>query len=267
MLIRHRIRYILIIPVGMAALFTLGMIIFPMYENGPDFLTFYKNQPNVLIVQPGKTTSESSIVLKTPETEKELRTDSYSKNKLQNATNITIKVISREKNDNTQTILLLAEGTSIAISPQSQVQFFAKYPHISIEVQQGKAKVSPSNNYSPRQLFLSGIDMASGKNTYQNIFETEKTNFIKNQVNPIFLQHTTLKKINKTILDIAVKLRPSTFTKNKNNFQAFEAYIPTTSQRTTETTIDTELNNEIKNQVTRGREETTLYQRRKKIWK
>lgn len=109
-----------------------------------------------------------------------------------------ISLIASSKTGDENGFILLPEGSSIQLRPQSQITFLSQYPKIIITVEQGEVGELPSDNYSPRQLILSGVAQQDGnKNQYQQIFEKEKIKAIGTQGNGIFMQNTYLKTINK----------------------------------------------------------------------
>lgn len=110
----------------------------------------------------------------------------------------TISFVASSKTGDQTCILLLPEGTSIEIFPQTQMSFLAQYPKISIEKKQGQAKYIASDNYSPWQLFLTGISKQDAqKNQFQQDFETKKIQSIGEQGEGIFMQNAYLKAVNK----------------------------------------------------------------------
>jgi len=265
-LIRHRIRYILIIPVALIAIFTLGTIIFPLYQQWPNFISFYKNQPSILYISPSNEQTQSSVTIQSNWTLKKLEANQPSTSNLQPSTNTVISFVSPAKNDNTSVFLLLPEWTTIQLSPQSQITFLSQYPKIFMTTKEWQATASASNNYSPRQLVLSGVSKNGASNEYQQAFEKTKLQAIWAQANAIFMQNATLKAINKWILKILARVRPTKFQDSLKNFTAFETFIPTEKDRTTDTTVDPKIGQDMINQAWRGLEETQLYQRWKKLF-
>lgn len=147
-------------------------------------------------------------------------------------------------------VLLLPEGTSIEISPQSQISFLAQYPKIFIEAQEGEAIYIPSDNYSQRQLFLTGITQQNKeKNKYQAMFEQTKQQAISTQTEGIFLQNPYLKAINQRILQTLARLWPARFEDNIANFEAFAPYIATEEIRDIDTTVDENIQTDVINQA------------------
>jgi len=102
------------------------------------------------------------------------------------------------------------------------------YPKLLLDLQQGKAILNPSNNYTPRQLMTTGIIIqASAKNALQEAFESRKIKAIGNQIQPVFIQNPYLKAINIFILRVLFALSPSTFSNNLEHLYAFDQFVPT----------------------------------------
>ncbi|MCX6823413.1 MAG: hypothetical protein NTX91_05510 [candidate division SR1 bacterium] len=267
-MIRHRIRYVLIIPVTLAAIFTLGTIIFPLYQQGPNFVDFYKNQPSVLYISPGENNATSKVIIQNEKGSQTLDMTKSSIFNLPSSISSTISLIASSTTGDENAFILLPEGTIIQIRPQSEISFLSQYPKIFITTKQGQVAKLPSDNYSPWQIVLSGVAEQDGlKNQYQQAFEQAKLQTIGTQTSTIFMQNSFLKSINKGILNILVRLRPTKFEKNIKNFNDFEMYIPTIISRQTDTSVDPKIQQDMINQAGRGWEETQIYKRWKNIFK
>lgn len=262
-LIRHWIRYILIVPVGLIAAFTLLTILFPLYQQWPNFVDFYKTQESKVFFT---TNTTSKILIQNKTTKQELDGQKNTQQNLPKNLETKISLVASQTGDE-NAFILLPEWTTIQLHPQSQISFLSQYPKISIIVDQWQATASASDDYSPWQVTFSGVAKNGEKNQYQKDFETQKIKAVGNQINKIFMQNTFLKSINKWILDILAWIRPNTFQDNIKNFKDFEVFLPTQTSRQTDTTVDPKLQQDMINQVSRGREETQLYQRWKKLFK
>ena len=265
-MLRHRTRYVIIIPVGIMAIFTLGTIVFPLYQQGPDFTNFYKEQPStVYFITIAHSTSKINIQNKTTKTELNAQTTTHMD--LPKNLETTISFVASSTTGEENWTILLPEWSTISMRPQSQITFLSQYPKITINVKQGSVAILRSDNNSPRQFFLSGVSELDGlKNQFQQAFETQKMKSISNQTATIFMQNPYLKAINKWILDVLVRLRPNKFQESMDNFQAFAWYLPTAIIRTTDTTNDPQIGQDMANQASRWLEETQMYQRRKRLF-
>lgn len=267
-MIRHRIRYVLIIPVTLAAIFTLGTIIFPLYQQGPNFVDFYKNQPSVLYISPGENNATSKVIIQNEKWSQTLDMTKSSIFNLPSSISSTISLIASSTTGDENAFILLPEWTIIQIRPQSEISFLSQYPKIFITTKQWQVAKLPSDNYSPWQIVLSWVAEQDGlKNQYQQAFEQAKLQTIGTQTSTIFMQNSFLKSINKWILNILVRLRPTKFEKNIKNFNDFEMYIPTIISRQTDTSVDPKIQQDMINQAGRWWEETQIYKRWKNIFK
>ncbi|MEI8090709.1 MAG: hypothetical protein WCG98_00130 [bacterium] len=132
----------------------------------------------------------------------------------------------------------------------------------------GQATAISSDNYSPRQLTLSGITtQAAGKNQFQQLFETKKIATIGKQASKIFMENATLKKINVRILEVLARLQPAKYQKYIDNFKAFENYVPTQVTRIIDKVNDPNITQDIGNQAQKGFQETEIYKRWKNLFK
>lgn len=262
-LIRHWIRYILIIPVGLIAIFTLLTIIFPLYQQWPNFVDFYKTQDSKLFFT---TNTTSNILIQNKSIRQELDGQKDTQRSLPKNLETKISLVASSQTGDENAFILLPEGTSIQLSPQSQITFISQYPKISIIVNQWQATASASNNYSPWQVTMSGVAKGGEKNQYQQAFETQRIKTIGNQINKLFMQNTFLKSVNKWVLDILARLRPSKFQDSIKNFHDYEIFLPIQNSRQTDTTVDPKIPQDMVDQASRGREETQIYQRWKKLF-
>lgn len=262
-LIRHWARYILIVPVGLIAAFTLLTIIFPLYQQWPNFVDFYKTQESKIFFTTNKT---SKILIQNTAIRQELDGKKNTQQNLPKNLETKISLVASSQTGDENAFILLPEWTTIQLHPQSQITFLSQYPKISIIGDQWQATASASDDYSPWQVTLSGVAKNGEKNQYQKDFEIQKIKAIGNQINKLFMQNTFLKSINKWMLDILARLRPNTFQDNIKNFKDFEVFLPTQTSRQTDTTVDPKIQQDMINQASRGWEETQLYQRWKKLF-
>lgn len=264
-LVRHWIRYIFVTPLAIIAIFVLGTIIFPLYQEGPNMADFYQQESSSLFIIPWWPKTDSQINIQTTSQSKILENNTYSKTPLLTKTPITISFIATSPDDETTLIILLPEGTSIQIFPQSKISFWSQYPKINIAVQGWKAVMLPSHNYSPRQLTTTGLSLQDGeKNSLQEAFEKKKIKAIGDQTPALFIQNPYLKAINTAIVRILAWIHPSKFQKNLEYLRAFEEVIQTESIRNIP--ISASAPQEILTQAQRWWEETQIYQWRKKIF-
>ncbi len=263
-MIRHRIRYILIIPVALMAIFTLGTIIFPLYQEWPNFVDFYKTQESKIYFT---TTNTSKVVIQNKLGQTELDGQQTTEYMLPKDLETSISLVSPSKTGDENALILLPEWSTIQLNPQSEISFLSQYPKIFITAKQWIVAKLPSDNYSPWQLILSWVAEQDGfKNQYQQAFEKAKGETIGAQTSTIFMQNNFLKSINEWILNILVRLRPSKFQNSIKNFQDFEKFIPTINSRQTDTTIDPKIQQDMVNQAWRGLEETQIYKRWKSLF-
>ena len=263
-LIRHWIRYVLIIPVGIAAIFTLLTIIFPLYQQWPNFVDFYKSQESILFFS---TSTTSKVVIQNKLWQNELDGNQTTQQNLPKNLETKISLVASSQTGNENAFILLPEWSTIQLRPQSEISFLSQYPKITIINIQWQVAKLPSDNYSPWQIILSGVAEQDGlKNQYQQTFEKEKTKAIGSQINAIFMQNAFLKSINKWVLDILARIRPSTFQDSIKNFNDFEIFLPIQKGRQTDTTVDPAIQQEVINQAARWVEDTQLYQRWKKLF-
>lgn len=266
-MLRHWIRYVLIIPIGSIALFVLGTLVFPLYTQWPNVTLFYKQQPSTLFFA---TTGQSlgKIQIQNTLWMRVLDGKGSTQRTLPNNLQTIISFVSSSQTVDENCFLLLPEGTSIMIRPQSQVTFLSQYPKIWIDVQKWDVAELPSDNYSPRQFFLTGVGQLDGfKNSYQLSFEEAKLKAIGTQGQGIFMQNPYLKAINKWILQTLVRLWPAKYSANIKNFQEFETYIPSETIRQTDTTVDSSIQTEMWTQAKKWWEETQIYQRWHRLFK
>lgn len=262
-MIRHWIRYILIIPVGLVAIFTLLTIIFPLYQQWPNFVDFYKTQESKLFFT---THTTSKILIQNTTTRQELDGQNNTQQNLPKNLETKISLVASSQTGDENAFILLPEWSTIQLSPQSQIAFFSQYPKISIIVNQWQATASASDDYSPWQVTMSGVAKWGEKNQYQQAFETQKIKIIGNQINKLFMQNAFLKSINKWVLDILARFRPSKFQDSIKNFHDYEIFLPVQNSRQTDTTVDPKIWQDMVDQASRGREETQIYQRWKKLF-
>lgn len=263
-LIRHWARYILIVPVGLIAAFTLLTIIFPLYQQWPNFVDFYKAQESKIFFT---TQTTSKILIQNNTTKQELDGQKNTQQNLPKNLETKISLVASSQTGDENAYILLPEWSTIQLRPQSQITFLSQYPKIVITKTQWEIAKLPSDNYSPWQIILSWVAEQDGlKNQYQQTFEKEKTKAIGSQINSIFMQNAVLKSINKGVLDILTRLRPVSFQDNIKNFNDFEIFLPIQKRRQTDTTVDPAIQQEVINQAARWVEDTQLYQRWKKIF-
>ena len=264
-MIRHRIRYVLIIPVALAAIFMLGTIIFPLYQQGPNFVDFYKTQESKIYFS---TNTTSKVVIQNKLSQHELDGQQTTEYMLPKDLETSISLVSPSKTGDENAFILLPEWSTIQIKPQSEISFLSQYPKIFITTKQWQVAKLPSDNYSPRQIILSWVAEQDGlPNQYQQAFEKAKEESIGTQTSSMFMQNNFLKSINKWILNILAWLRPRKFQDSIKNFQDFEKIIPTINNRQTDTSVDPKIQQDMVNQAWRGLEETQIYKRWKRLFK
>lgn len=268
--IRHWIRYILIVPVALIILFVMGMMIVPLYPQGPNIEGFFRQRESVLFIFPTSTKQITSQIIVTNDEEKPttLSTQQEMQYTIKDGSKVEIRFISQDTGDQTQCFLLLPEGTILQIYPQASLSISWRYPNLTLTSQQGKITAFSSKESNQSQIIMSGIIInETPNNNEENIissFQGEKIGYITRQLGTLS-SDTTVNQMSKIFLEILNKMFPSIYQKNLSNYNAFQKYMQN-NVSTIDKTTDPNIQKDIINQTNRGLEETKIYKRRQQLF-
>ncbi len=267
--IRHWIRYVLIIPVIVIALFFLWLLVIPLYPQGPNGEWFFRQGTNMLFIFPDATAKSTSqiVIIHGDEKPTVLSTQQETQQSLKEGDITKINFVSQQPDEKTLCFIQLHEGTLIQLYPQSSLLLSGRYPLLDLQALQGKISFSPSPETAQATITMTWIikdtSISTEKSGLFSAFEQKKTDYLIQQW-WTFMDNQTMNQLSKYFLEILNKIFPSLYSKNLQNYNDFQQYI-----QKIEALVDTKdtaaIQTSVANQAEKGRQETKLYQRRKQL--
>ncbi|HMS91439.1 MAG TPA: hypothetical protein PKC87_04420 [Candidatus Absconditabacterales bacterium] len=269
--IQHRIRYLLMIIIGISIVFVLLTGILPLYENIPNITEFIQGQKTKIIKQ--GTDNEGFLLIKDVLGTKNLVVNDINNNNIDLSNKTQISFVSKTKTGLEKIFIDLGNGSFININPQSAITLQKSGDQTIMEILQGDIQY-----YTPSE--LSGVLQIIGKYTgekIQNIentvrgtithqFEQNKQSFFINELGGEMLLNPVINNIIKFFITTLSTIYPKKYQENLENYTTIQQYfgesIPETKTTTTTGESIKDILNDIMSQVKKGSEETTIIKKR-----
>lgn len=269
--IQHRIRYLLMIIIGISIVFVLLTWILPLYENIPNITEFIQWQKTKIIKQ--WTDNEGFLLIKDVLGTKNLVVNDINNNNIDLSNKTQISFVSKTKTWLEKIFIDLGNGSFININPQSAITLQKSWDQTIMEILQGDIQY-----YTPSE--LSWVLQIIGKYTgekIQNIentvrwtithqFEQNKQSFFINELWGEMLLNPVINNIIKFFITTLSTIYPKKYQENLENYTTIQQYfgesIPETKTTTTTGESIKDILNDIMSQVKKWSEETTIIKKR-----